>query len=154
MYLISDEYLDVYRTVFHDTRVVWKLGMGAFKRPRYHSKQLVIPLVVTMFGVIASLNIINTNVGGVVLSSYAATQNRVRNRLYTEPFLMIPGWFESWDSGLSNHPGIIKNGSVYSRLRARFWSQRLYPTVYRTVFNGTGVLWKPWVSAFKRSRYH
>ena len=23
-------------------------------------------------------------------------QNRIRNRLYTDPFLMVPGWFESW----------------------------------------------------------
>ena len=30
----------------------------------------------------------------------------------TEPFLMVPGWFESPHSPLSNHPGIIKNGSV------------------------------------------
>ena len=51
-------------------------------------------------------------------------QTRVRNRLYTDPFLMIPGWFESWDSGLSHHPGTIKTGSVSSRLRARFWLQR------------------------------
>ena len=48
-------------------------------------------------------------------------QNRVRNRLYTEPFLTIPGWFESPESQRSNHPGIIKSGSVYSRLRTRFW---------------------------------
>ena len=37
---------------------------------------------------------------------------------------MIPGWFESPESQLSNHPGIIKNGSVYSRVRTRFWSHR------------------------------
>ena len=54
----------------------------------------------------------------------AATKNRVRNRLYTDPFIMAPGWFESPAPQLSNHPGIIKNGSVYSRLRTRFWSQR------------------------------
>ena len=33
--------------------------------------------------------------------------------MYTDPFLMIPGWFESPESQLSNHPGIIENGSVY-----------------------------------------
>ena len=51
-------------------------------------------------------------------------QNGVRNQLYTDAFLMIPGWFESSESQLSNHPRIIKNGSVYSPLRNRFWSQR------------------------------
>ena len=30
----------------------------------------------------------------------------------TEPFLMIPGWFESPHSPLSNQPSIIKNDSV------------------------------------------
>ena len=49
---------------------------------------------------------------------------RVRNRLYTDPFLKIPGSFESPESQLANHPGIIKNGSGYSRLRTRFLSQR------------------------------
>ncbi len=38
-------------------------------------------------------------------------QNRVRTQPYTEPFLMIPGSFESPHSQLSNDPGIIKNGS-------------------------------------------
>ena len=50
-------------------------------------------------------------------------QNRVRNRVYTESFLMVPGWFESPESQLSNHPGTIRNGSVSSRLRTRFWLQ-------------------------------
>ena len=33
--------------------------------------------------------------------------------MYTDPNLMIPGWFESPESQLSNHPGIIENDSVY-----------------------------------------
>ena len=36
---------------------------------------------------------------------------------YTEPFLMILGSFESPHSQLSNDPGIIKNGSVYIKIR-------------------------------------
>ena len=35
--------------------------------------------------------------------------------MYTEPFLMVPGSLESWDRGLSNDPGTIKNGSVYQK---------------------------------------
>ena len=37
---------------------------------------------------------------------------------YTEPFSMIPGWFESPESQLSNDTGTIKNGSVYIKIRA------------------------------------
>ena len=51
-------------------------------------------------------------------------ETRVRNYLYTEQFLMVPGWFEIPESQLSDHPGTIKNGSVYSWLRSLFWSQR------------------------------
>ena len=37
--------------------------------------------------------------------------------LDTDPFLMIPGPFESPHSQLSNDPDIIKNGSVYIKIR-------------------------------------
>ena len=59
--------------------------------------------------------------GGII--QLCCGQNRFRNRLYTEPFLIVPGWFESPQSHLANHPGAIQNGSVYSRLQIRFWSQ-------------------------------
>ena len=36
-------------------------------------------------------------------------QSRVRNRLYTDPFLMIPGWFESPESqGFQTTPVSLK----------------------------------------------
>ena len=44
-----------------------------------------------------------------IVTGPVSDQNRARNRLYTEPFLRIPGWFESPESQLSNHPGISKN---------------------------------------------
>ena len=49
-------------------------------------------------------------------------QNRVRGRLYTGPFLKIPGWFESPDSQLSNHPGTI---CFLYRRRAPFFIYRV-----------------------------
>ena len=49
--------------------------------------------------------------------------------MYTEPFLMIPGSFESDHSQLSNDPGFIKNGSVYIKIRVL--------KVYGSVFNDT-----------------
>ena len=54
-----------------------------------------------------------------ILSTWLA-----HNFLNMYPFLMIFVPFESWEWGLSNDPGIIKNGSVYRRLQTRFWSQR------------------------------
>ena len=51
-------------------------------------------------------------------------QNRVQNRLYTAPVLMVPASFESPECQISKHHDTIKNGSVSSWLRTRFWSQR------------------------------
>ena len=52
---------------------------------------------------------------------------------------MVPEWFESPESQLSNHPGTIKNGSVYSRLRTRSWSQRNYIVLPHYIMSSTGL---------------
>ena len=78
-----------------------------------------------------------------------------RDQLDTKPFLMVSGCFQSWDSGLSNHPGTIKKDSVYSRLWSRFWSQRNIIgftefTEYKEVTSFTECMEYAWSTWFPR----
>ena len=56
---------------------------------------------------------------GPYLDVYRTVFNEEEDSEYAIPERdMIPGSFESWDWGLSNDPGTIKNGSVYIKIWA------------------------------------